>query len=233
MTLKETVRIEDPNGTKVFCSPSFTLSVSRAASQDSHLSSFRAALSPFHFKKSWIFWVPNKSCHRCHVVSFEVTTGHLKAAVKASRVPCILPTALPAPPQLACSRQAAFPGTAFPARHGCSEMLFQHEDHPSVSYLVWQSFLSLPVPTVPMAFGPSQPLYRCSAAWVQAGVGGCLPALPCLLQPCLCSSPGHQPGPRHPPFFTLASLKSAGLLHFIKSITRSDGHLSLAFGFAF
>lgn len=86
-----------------------------------------------------------------------------------------------------------------------------------------------------MAFGPSQPLYHCSAAWVQAGMGGCLPALPCLFQPCLCSSPGlggHQPGPRHPPFFTLASLKSTGLLHFINSVSRSDGHLSLAFGFA-
>lgn len=50
MTLKKTVRVEDPNGTKVFCSPSFTLSVSRAASQDLHLSSFRAAV-PLSFQE--------------------------------------------------------------------------------------------------------------------------------------------------------------------------------------
>lgn len=135
------------------------------------------------------------------------------------RSPCPVPQGCchgkPCPVYPPCST-ASPPGclilsTVCPAGHDCSEMLFQHKHHLPVRYLFWQSVLSLPVSTVPMAFGRLQPLYGCSAAWCKQACGAACPPLPApALSHCV---PGHQPGSRHPPPFTLVSLKSAGLLH--------------------
>lgn len=101
-------------------------------------------------------------------MSFKVTTGRLaqslRAAVRASCVPCILPAAPPAP--LGCPTATTLPSWAWcflpgTAAGRCSSYM---TTVCLCSYhLVWQSLLSPPVPAVPMAFGPSRPPDRRSS----------------------------------------------------------------------
>lgn len=165
------------------------------------------------------------------MVSFKVTTGHLaqslKAAIKASRVPCILPAALPAPPHPGCPAATRLPSWAWHFQPGTAAVRcsFNTKIICLCSYhLVWRSFLSLPASTVPMAFGPSQPLYHCSAACLPSPVRSSL-----VSAVTLATNPVQ--GTRLISPWLLQNLQ-VSCISWTASGSRSDGHLSSAFSFA-
>lgn len=71
----------------------------------------------------------------------------------------------------------AFLGTPFPAGHGMVGCSFNMKIICLLTYLLWGSFLSLPVSTVPMALRPAQPPCCCWAVCTQACACPC-PSLP-------------------------------------------------------
>lgn len=80
-------------------------------------------------------------------------------------------------PPYSTTSPPAFLGTPFPARHGVVGCSFTVEIICLLSYLLWGSFLSLPVSTVPTPLRPAQPPCCCWAVWVQACACPC-PSLP-------------------------------------------------------
>lgn len=103
------------------------------------------------------------------MVSFQATLPVPQGCCQDKPCPVHPPHSTTSPP--------AFLGTLFPARHSVVGCSFNMEIIRLLSYLLWGSFLSLPVSTVPTALRPAQPPCCCSAAWMQACACPC-PSLP-------------------------------------------------------